>query len=84
MLKAINIIRDYKEWLDGDRDRAEPNMAWVSGAIGEVVSYFDNNTTISELTEKLRAELDMGIDFMVQRLQWKQHQLERGIKELKS
>ena len=83
MLKAINIIRDYKEWLDGDSDRAEPNMIWVSGAIGEVVSYFDNNTTISELTEKLRAELDMGIDFMVKRLQWRQDQLERGIKELK-
>jgi hypothetical protein len=83
MLKAINIIRDYKEWLDGDRDRAKPNMAWVSQSIGEVVSYFDNNPTISELTESLRAELDMGIDVMVKRLQWRQDNLDRSIKELK-
>jgi hypothetical protein len=83
MLKAINIIRDYKEWLDGDRDRGKPNMAWVSQSIGEVVSYFDNNPTISELTESLRAELDMGIDVMVKRLQWRQDNLDRGIKELK-
>jgi hypothetical protein len=83
MLKAINIIRDYKEWLDGDLDRAEPNMAWVSQAIGEVVSYFDNNPTINELTERLRAELDVGIDVMVKRLQWRQDNLDRSIKELK-
>ena len=84
MIKAINIIRDYKEWLDGDRDRAKPNMALVSQSIGEVVSYFDNNPTISELTESLRAELDMGIDVMVKRLQWRQDNLDRSIKELKS
>ena len=88
--KAIQVLRDYNLWRRGNEDMDQPDSREIGEAIDDVLMAVEKAEAERDLWRaeaqrwrKQALELEAQIETAIKRIQWRQDNLDRGIKELK-
>jgi hypothetical protein len=89
--KAIQVLRDYNLWRRGNEEMEQPDPREIGEAIDDVLMAVEKAEAERDLwraeAQRWREQaldLEAQIETAIKRLQWRQDNLDRGIKELKS
>jgi predicted nucleic acid-binding Zn-ribbon protein len=88
--KAIQVLRDYNLWRRGNEEMEQPDPREIGEAIDDVLMAVEKAEAERDLWRaeaqrwrKQALELEAQIETAIKRIQWRQDNLDRGIKELK-
>jgi predicted nucleic acid-binding Zn-ribbon protein len=88
--KAIQVLRDYNLWRRGNDEMEQPDPHTIGEAIDDVLMAVEKAEAERDLWReeaqrwrKQALELEAQIETAIKRIQWRQDNLDRGIKELK-
>jgi predicted nucleic acid-binding Zn-ribbon protein len=88
--KAIQVLRDFNLWRRGNEEMEQPDPREIGEAIDDVLMAVEKAEAERDLwrTEAQRwreqaLDLEAQIETAIKRIQWRQDNLDRGIKELK-
>jgi hypothetical protein len=88
--KAIQVLRDYNLWRKGNEDMDQPDPREIGEAIDDVLMSVEKAEAERDLwraeAQRWREQaldLEDQIETAIKRIQWRQDNLDRGIKELK-
>jgi hypothetical protein len=88
--KAIQVLRDYNLWRKGNDEMEQPDPWRIGEAIDDVLMAVEKAEAERDLwraeAQRWREQaldLEAQIETAIKRLQWRQDNLDRGIKELK-
>ena len=88
--KAIQVLRDYNLWRRGNEEMEQPDPREIGEAIDDVLMAVEKAEAERDLWRaeaqrwrKQALELEAQIETAIKRIQWRQDNLDRGIKGLK-
>ncbi len=88
--QAIQVLRDYNLWRRGDDVMEQPDPWKIGKAIDDVLMAVEKAEAERDLwraeAQRWREQaldLEDQIETVIKRIQWRQDNLDRGIKELK-
>jgi hypothetical protein len=88
--QAIQILRDYNLWRRGNDEMEQPDPWRIGEAIDDVLMAVEKSKAERDLwraeAQRWREQaldLEAQIETAIKRIQWRQDNLDRGIKELK-
>ena len=88
--KAIQVLRDFNIWRRGNEEMEQPDQYAIGEAIDDVLMSVEKAEAERDLWRaeaqrwrKQALELEAQIETAIKRIQWRQDNLDRGIKELK-
>ena len=88
--QAIQVLRDYNLWRRGDDKMKQPDPHTIGEAIDDVLMAVEKAEAERDLwraeAQRWREQaldLEAQIETAIKRIQWRQDNLDRGIKELK-
>jgi hypothetical protein len=88
--KAIQVLRDYNLWRKGNDEMEQPDPREIGEAIDDVLMAVEKAEAERDLwraeSQRWREQaldLEAQIETAIKRIQWRQDNLDRGIKELK-